>query len=113
MIVGAFFVFLIRLRDGQVRLARAMILPSVVGLWYAVGSAVIPGLLLPLLGVYFPDIRVPRKFALASSLSGFIISGLYVAFGDGGVQPMYPGLIASIVVWGAGLLGARPSRSRP
>ncbi|MBI5247255.1 MAG: hypothetical protein HY923_08740 [Elusimicrobia bacterium] len=84
------------------------LVPSVVGLWYAVGSAAIPGLLLPMLGVYLPSLRVSGGWAALSSASGWLISmGWVVAArlrGEPplGVEPMYPGLVASAAVWAAG-----------
>lgn len=93
---------------GLCALALAWALPSVVGLWYAVGSAVIPGLLLPLLGVYFPRLRVSPTTALASSLGG---TGLSLAWllcqqltGEPplGLEPMFPGLGLSCALWLAG-----------
>ncbi len=84
------------------------LVPSIVGLWYAVGSAAIPGLLLPMLGVYAPSIRVPGKWALASSTFGWIISLAWVAAAriNGkpplGIEPMFPGLLVCGALWAAG-----------
>ena len=84
------------------------LVPSVVGLWYAVGSATIPGLLLPMLGVYAPSIRVPGRWALASSASGWLLSLGWVTMArikgepPFGLEPMYPGLLLSAAVWAAG-----------
>lgn len=90
-------------------LILAALIPSVVGLWYAIGSAVIPGLLLPLLGVYFSRLRAPRRWALAASLGGFGVSTAWVAVQQKsgaapfGLDPMYPGLAVSGALWSAGL----------
>lgn len=87
-------------------LSRAV--PSVVGLWYAVGSAVIPGLLLPMLGVYIPALRVPGRWALASSAAAWLTSLAWVAAarinGEAplGLEPMFPGLLVSGALWAAG-----------
>lgn len=84
------------------------LVPSVVGLWYAVASAAIPGLLLPMLGVYIPAIRVPGTWAAASSVSGWLVSLAWVAAAriEGttplGVEPMFPGLLVSGALWAAG-----------
>lgn len=84
------------------------VVPSVVGLWYSVGSAAIPGLLLPMLGVYLPGLRVPGGWAAASSAAGWLVSLTWVAAarlrGEPplGVEPMYPGLLASGALWAAG-----------
>lgn len=84
------------------------LVPSIVGLWYTVGSAAIPGLLLPMLGVYVPAIRVPGKWAFASSAAGWLVSLAWVvaAHMKGaaplGVEPMFPGLLVSGALWAAG-----------
>jgi len=88
----------------------AWMLPSVVGLWYALGSAVIPGLLLPLLGVYFRRLRTPPGWALASSLAGWASSTAWLLWGQAlgknplGLEPMFPGLALSACLWAAGKL---------
>ncbi|TPW20395.1 MAG: hypothetical protein FD126_1736, partial [Elusimicrobia bacterium] len=46
----------------------ALALPSVVALWYTVGSCVIPGLLVPLLAATSEPLRVGPRAGLASSL---------------------------------------------
>jgi len=94
------------------------VVPSVTGLWYAVGSATIPGLLLPMLGVYLPALRVPGRWAAASSAAGWLVSLAWVAAGSiknatpFGVEPMFPGLAVSGALWVAGYfsstLAARP-----
>lgn len=80
-------------------------LPSVVGLWYAVGSAVIPGLLLPLLGVYFPSLRPAPRAAFASALAGWLVSSAWLLTGQAlgraplGLEPLFPGLLAGALPW--------------
>ncbi|MDD5301800.1 MAG: hypothetical protein PHS14_01720 [Elusimicrobia bacterium] len=84
------------------------LVPSIVGLWYAVGSATIPGLLLPMLGIYVPAIRVPGRWAVASSAAGWLVSLAWVVAArvNGepplGVEPMFPGLLVSGALWAAG-----------
>ncbi|MBI2387636.1 MAG: hypothetical protein HYV14_16745 [Elusimicrobia bacterium] len=102
-----------RLRAGLVltmllSYALSRLVPSIVGLWYAVGSAAIPGLLLPMLGVYLPALRVPGAWAAASSAAGWLVSLSWVVAAriEGapplGVEPMFPGLLASGALWAAG-----------
>ncbi len=106
-----------RLRPGLVATmifsyALSRLVPSVVGLWYAVGSAAIPGLLLPMLGVYAPAIRVPGRWAVASSAAGWLLSLSWVAAarikGEPplGLEPMFPGLLLSGALWAAGYFAA-------
>lgn len=98
---------------GLLAFVLARLVPSVVDLWYAVGSAVIPGLLLPMLGVYVPRLRVGPRWAAAASLSGFSASLLWVAAARRlgaaplGVEAPFPGLVLSALVWAAGLYSAR------
>ena len=93
--------------------ALSRLVPSIVGLWYAVGSAAIPGLLLPMLGVYLPGIRVPGAWAVASSTAGWLISMAWVVAAQRsgaaplGIEPMFPGLFASGALWTAGYLSSR------
>lgn len=93
--------------------ALALLVPSVVDLWYAVGSAVIPGLLLPMLGVYLPRLRVGGRWAAASSLAGFLASLSWVVAARRlgaaplGLEPPFPGLAVSALIWLGGLM-SRP-----
>lgn len=102
-----------RLRAGLaatmiVSYALSRLVPSVAGLWYAVGSAVIPGLLLPMLGVYIPALRVSGGWAAASSAAAWLVSLGWVAAarvkGEPplGLEPMFPGLLVSGALWAAG-----------
>lgn len=87
---------------GLAAFVLAWALPSVVGLWYAVGSAVIPGLLLPLLGVYFPALRTAPRTALAASALGTAVSLLWLIKPPAPLEPLFPGLAAAALVWVAG-----------
>ena len=95
------------------------LLPSIVGLWYAVGSAAIPGLLLPMLGIYVPEMRVSGKWAVASSAAGWLISLAWVvaAHLKGspplGVEPMFPGLLVSGALWAAGYFSSTRTVTTP
>ena len=95
--------------------ALARLLPSVVDLWYAVGSAVIPGLLLPMLGVYIPRLRIKGSWAAAASFSGFIASLGWVIAARRlgapplGLEPPFPGLFLSTLIWVIGRVTRAPS----
>ncbi len=95
------------------------LLPSVVGLWYAVGSATIPGLLAPMLGVYLPRWRVSGSWALASSASGCAVSLAWVVAGQLrgtpplGLEPMLPGLFISAALWAIAHFSLRVRRTQP
>ncbi|TBR17650.1 hypothetical protein EPO15_16475 [bacterium] len=77
--------------------ALALALPSVVALWYTVGSCVIPGLLVPLVSATSERLRVGPRAGLASSLAG--VGGASAAWALGSGLPFGWGLAASLAVW--------------
>jgi SSS family solute:Na+ symporter len=101
----------------------ALLVPSVVRLWYVIGTAIIPGLLVPLVTSYFDRLRVSARWAFLSMLVGWLISTGSLLYGQilggevaprylFGVEPMYPGLIGSILTWGVGLVTGRLGEQR-
>ena len=86
------------------------IYPSVIDLWYVIGSVMIPGILIPVLGVYLSPFRLSSAYTRAIILSGIGVSlfwlilgtiynpGLY-SYAFLGLEPFYPGLGASLVIW--------------
>jgi SSS family solute:Na+ symporter len=95
--------------------ALALWIPSVVKLWYVIGTAIIPGLLVPLLASYFERLKIPTAFAFAAMSLGWSVSTLWLVWGQVhagmyffSIEPMYPGLCVSVAAWGAGkLFGSR------
>lgn len=85
-------------------------IPSVVDLWYSLGSVMGPGLLLPLLLSYAPHKAPSETVALTMMGSGSGLSVLWMAHGrwhsvDGspqwllGIEPVFPGLMATLLIW--------------
>ncbi|MEN6545138.1 MAG: sodium:solute symporter family protein [Armatimonadia bacterium] len=100
-----------------IALLLALWVPSVVKLWYSIGTTFIPGLLLPLLSAYWPALRVRRRAAAVLMVAASLASLSWLVWGqlhlvDGwptypvGLEPMYPGLIVSVVGF---VLARRPS----
>jgi solute:Na+ symporter, SSS family len=86
----------------------ALLIPSVIKIWYTIGTVVIPGLLVPLIASYFDRFRIEAKYAFLSMLLGWLTSLGWLISGylDGnagnypfGIEPMYPGLGMSIFTW--------------
>ncbi|HUL45323.1 MAG TPA: sodium:solute symporter family protein, partial [Bacteroidota bacterium] len=93
-------------------------IPSVVNLWYAIGTVTIPGLLIPLVASYFPRLRIATGYAFLAMLLGWLTSlfwflARYVgSSGDSyplGIEPMYPGLVVSLICWVLGKMLGRIS----
>lgn len=87
-----------------------LIYPSVIDLWYIIGSVFIPGLLFPVLGIYLDPFRMPAGLAQWSIIGctgislTWLILGTVTSPGDVvvpffGIEPFYPGLFAAILIW--------------
>lgn len=96
----------------------SLTIPSVIKLWYIIGTTVIPGLLVPLVTSYFGRLRVRGEFALGAMVLGWgtstiwLLAGWWEEFGSFahyplGIEPMFPGLLISLLVWGVGLRSER------
>ncbi len=104
--------------SGALAIGLALAVPSVIGLWYVVGTAIIPGLLIPLVTSYFPSLTVKPRYAFFSMLfgwgvaTGWLLAGWSQQLGSTeqyplGIEPMYPGVLVSFLIWAAGALSQR------
>lgn len=107
--------------SGVLSVALALMVPSVVRIWYTVGTCIVPGLLVPLLASYFDKLRIPARFAFTAMLAGWGVSTLSLLYGHLnamsqapqyllGIEPMYPGLTVSLLVWAAGKFSMKVGR---
>ena len=89
----------------------ALLVPSVVQIWYVIGTLFVPALLLPLLACYFPAIMPSnKKWMVLMMLMVFAVSLLFISLSvlksDSlldiqylwGWQPIYPGLFTSLLL---------------
>ncbi|MEX1062458.1 MAG: sodium:solute symporter family protein [Balneolaceae bacterium] len=94
-----------------------LIYPSVIDLWYVLGSVFIPGLLFPVLGIYLPLFRLKRFYVFSSLIACTAVSFIWLILGTFfqaedyayaflGIEPFYPGLILALLFWLAGRDGA-------
>ena len=90
-----------------------LVIPSVIQLWYTIGTVIVPGLLVPLVTSYFDSLRVRARYAFLSMICGWLTSSLWLLAGWShalgsvehypfGIEPMFPGVGVSIVLWGIG-----------
>ncbi|MBI4429833.1 MAG: sodium:solute symporter family protein [Ignavibacteriales bacterium] len=97
----------------------ALAVPSVVKIWYTIGTCIVPGLLVPVLAGYFGRLRISTRYAFAAMLAGWAISTASLVYGHinavGGVpdyllgiEPMFPGLFVSGLLWLFGKAVGRP-----
>lgn len=93
-----------------------IVYPSVIDLWYIIGSVMLPGLLIPVLGVYLRFFTLKKGWVLPTMVISIGVSLLWLIIGtitaEGsyeykflGMEPFYPGLGISILFW---LIGRKP-----
>lgn len=98
--------------------ALAWAIPSVVRIWYTIGTCIIPGLLVPLLASYFDRLGISARYAFGAMMAGWLTSTASFVSGQFhvingtpvywfGVEPMYPGLLAAMLCWCLGRLRSR------
>ena len=84
--------------------------PSVISLWYVIGSVMIPGLLIPVLGIYLPIFRLRKPYIVPLMALSTGISLIWLVLGTIhskgtysesylGIEPFYPGTILSVIFW--------------
>ncbi len=104
--------------SAAVAVVLAMAIPSVVSIWYTVGTCIVPGLLLAVVSSYFPSLQIHARFAFVAMSAGYMVSTAAFVWGQHwtvegipaypfGIEPMIPGLAASVLVWSAGKLQIR------
>jgi len=95
-----------------------LLFPSVIKLWYVIGTLFIPALLLPLTTAYYKHFRLSSTLTYIAMFSGFIGSATAFIIGqiqgdaDGpvypfGIEPMYVGLLLSVVLYISGNISPR------
>ena len=111
------------LATAMISIILCLLIPSVIRLWYTIGTVIIPGLLIPLVTSYFDRWRVEAHYAFAAMLVGWLTSTCWLLSGWSaklgspenypfGIEPMFPGLLVSLIVWGVGRLCVL-GRSKP
>lgn len=80
----------------------ALSIPSVVKLWYMIGSVIVPGILFPFL-ITFSKIIIPEKKIIQAMILPVLTAGAWFIYGriegyyPGGFEPFYPGLLVSLI----------------
>lgn len=81
----------------------AITFPSVIDLWYGLGSCLIPPLLIAISGTYFEKLQIPQSMAftlmIMSGLASFswLILQSNQLISNSVIEPFYPGLIIAVL----------------
>lgn len=89
----------------------AYFIPSVVELWYSIGSIFIPGIIIPVISSYYYMLKISSKFIVAEMLTGLGASLAWFIIREklvddsllSSIEPMLVGFVAAILIHSAGL----------
>lgn len=95
---------------GAVAMAVALYFNSLIGMWYTIGTIGISGLLVPILFGFFYKAKKSALAGFWSIIAGALTSTIWIIQGQLnkvdewpsywlGIEPMYPGLSASLIVF--------------
>ncbi len=80
----------------------ALLVPSVVQIWYLIGSLTIPALIIGIVSSYFAKLQINRKWIFSAMIVSFLFSFIWIIFRIGYIEPMYPGLVLGLLVYSIG-----------
>lgn len=97
---------------GSLSMLLASIFPSVIEIWYVIGSICIPGIILPVIGAYYPTLRTESTIVIIEIITAFAASLLWYIIRDNfqnifilnEIEPMITGLIAATIIHITGLI---------
>lgn len=104
--------------SGVLSIILAFLVPSVIEIWYTIGSFCIPGIILPVISAYYLKLRIDNKVLMAEmitavllSISWFFIRQTYFQNAKilGEIEPMLVGLTGAVLIHLFGLYIRKPS----
>jgi SSS family solute:Na+ symporter len=92
--------------SGLLAILLAYLIPSVIEIWYTIGSLFIPAIILPVISAYYPKIRVKNKFifiemitVLVTSIAWYFLKGEFTNIPIiNEVEPMILGVFAALII---------------
>jgi len=100
--------------SGIIAALLAYAIPSVIQIWYTIGSICIPGMIIPVISAYYTKIRIDNKIVLIEMILAVIFSLTWYfvrdSFSDiaviNEIEPMLVGLGVSLIIHTIGILKA-------
>lgn len=96
--------------SGVISILFAYSIPSVVEIWYTIGSLFIPGIILPVISAYYPKLKISGDLLFAEIIFAVILSIIWMIIRNnfGGllneIEPMLVGLLGAVVIHSVGLV---------
>jgi SSS family solute:Na+ symporter len=96
-----------------ISIVLCILFPSVIKLWYVIGSIFIPPMFLPLITAYFPKFKLTAKLTLVIMILSFVVSLSMFLWGQWhleqgqpaylfNLEPFFPGLVTSLLFYFVG-----------
>ena len=90
--------------SGVVAILLAYFIPSVIEIWYTIGSLFIPGIILPVVSAYYPKLKVSSNYIFAEMIIAFLSSTVWYLIRSefatipflSEIEPMLVGLFFSL-----------------
>ncbi len=101
--------------SGIIALLLAYFIPSVIEIWYTIGSLFIPGIILPVVSAYYPKLRVINKYILIEMIAAFLSSTIWYFIRSefvsttfiSEIEPMLVGLLFSVGIHLLGIISRK------
>jgi SSS family solute:Na+ symporter len=96
--------------SGIIAIALAYFIPSVIEIWYTIGSIFIPAIILPVVSAYYPKLIISPKIIFMEMIFAVFGSAFWYYFREtqtgilNEVEPMIIGLSIAVIFHSAGLL---------
>ena len=98
--------------SGLIAITLAFFIPSVIQIWYTIGSLFIPGIILPVVSAYYPKFRISNKLILIEMMTAFVSSTVWYFLRNeftnvvviNEVEPMLVGLVFSFGIHFIGII---------
>ena len=103
--------------SGLFAVVLAYTIPSVIEIWYTIGSLCIPSIILPVISSYYSVIRVKRKIIIAEMILSLTAGTTWYFIRDNFnydiyiIEPMLVGVIIAVIIHFSGLLAEKFSSS--
>ena len=92
--------------SGILSIGFAFFIPSVIEIWYTIGSLCIPGIILPVISAYYPKIKIDKNVILVEVIAAVSISVMWYFIRDNfmnvkiinEIEPMLAGLTSAALI---------------
>ncbi len=101
--------------SGILSILLAYFIPSVIEIWYTIGSLCIPGMILPVVSAYYPGLRISKNLMFVEMIFAVLTSIIWLIIRDNfitntvliEIEPMIVGVFVALAVHVTGLVKIR------